>query len=252
MSRALPGDGRPADGRLEAPHLASPAPVRHLPPSRLRAAPRPGQLARRRIMVGLGKRLLPTLALALLAVVMFWPEIEGSDDRSRVSFRRIAQPHAESLRVVSPRYQDVDELNRPYTVTAQVGQQPGAEQILDLDEPRADMVLTDGGWIFLRADTGRYDRPQHHLDLAGSVTIYHDNGIMLRTPQAAVEIEAGSASGDAPVAAQGPFGTLESEGFRLRDRGAVVVFTGRAHAVLEGGPEKPPAEAGSGPEHAER
>ena len=46
------------------------------------------------------------------------------------------------------------------------------------------------------------------------------------------------ASGDAPVAAQGPFGTLESEGFRLKDRGAVVVFTGRAHAVLEGGPEK--------------
>ena len=76
-----------------------------------------------------------------------------------------------------------------------------------------------------------------HLDLAGDVTIHHDNGMTLRTAEAAVEVEAGNASGDTPVAAQGPFGTLESEGFRLRDRGAVVVFTGRAHAVLEGGPE---------------
>jgi hypothetical protein len=31
---------------------------------------------------------------------------------------------------------------------------------------------------------------------------------------------------------------LESEGFRLKERGAVVVFTGRARAVLEGGPEQ--------------
>jgi lipopolysaccharide export system protein LptC len=145
---------------------------------------------------------------------------------------------AESLRVLSPRYQDVDELSRPYTVTARSAQQPGGEQILDLDAPRADMLLTDGAWVFISADTGRYDRPRHHLDLAGDVTVYHDNGLTFRTEEAAVEIEEGAASGDKPVAAQGPFGTLEAEGFRLKDRGAVVVFTGRAHAVLEGGPEE--------------
>ena len=242
MTRAVPGGaggGRPSPGALAtAVRVSVPAqPRRHLPPSRQRPAPRPGQLARRRILIGLAKRLLPALALALLAVVVFWPEIEGDEERSRVSFRRVAQPVAESLRVLSPRYQDVDELSRPYTVTARSAQQPGGEQILDLEAPRADMLLTDGGWVFVSADTGRYDRPRHHLDLAGDVTIFHDNGMTLRTPEAAVEIEEGAASGDAPVAAQGPFGTLESEGFRLKDRGAVVVFTGRAHAVLEGGPE---------------
>ena len=236
MTPALPGGGRAPDGpaRPSAPAAAS---VRHLPPSRQRRPPRPGQLARRRILVGLAKRLLPALAVALLAVVVFWPEIEGDEDRSRVSFRRTAQTRAESLRVLSPRYQDVDELSRPYTVTARAAQQLGGEQILDLEEPRADMVLTDGGWVHLSADAGRYDRPRHHLDLSGAVTLHHDNGVTLRTPEASVAIEAGTAGGNAPVAAQGPFGTLESEGFRLKERGAVVVFTGRAHAVLEGGPE---------------
>ncbi len=232
------GGGRSSPEALGAGRVSVPVQARHhLPPSRQRRAPRPGQLARRRILVGLAKRLLPVLALGLLGVVVFWPEIEGDEERSRVSFRRVPQPVAESLRVLSPRYQDVDELNRPYTVTARSAQQPGGEQILDLDAPRADMVLTDGGWVFVSADAGRYDRPRHHLDLAGDVTIYHDNGMTLLTPEAAVEIEAGTASGDAPVAAQGPFGTLEAEGFRLKERGAVVVFTGRAHAVLEGGPE---------------
>ena len=109
--------------------------------------------------VGLAKRLLPVLALALLAVMVFWPEIEGNDERSRVAFRRVAQPRAESLRVVAPRYQGVDEQSRPYTVTAAVAQQVGGEQILDLEAPRGDMVLTDGGWVHAAptpaATTGR-------------------------------------------------------------------------------------------------
>ena len=55
------------------------------------------------------------------------------------------------------------------------------------------------------------------------------------TAAAEVQLHEGAASGDQPVAAQGPFGTLVSEGFRLTERGQVVVFTGRARAVLEGG-----------------
>ncbi|MFC7539292.1 LPS export ABC transporter periplasmic protein LptC [Siccirubricoccus deserti] len=107
--------------------------------------------------------------------------------------------------------------------------------MLDLEEPRADITLTDGAWIFVQAHQGRFDKPAQHLDLTGEVTIYHDNGTMLLTDSAAVEIDAGTASGDSPVAAQGSFGTLTADGFRLTERGAVIVFTGHAHAVLEGG-----------------
>ncbi|MCO6418489.1 LPS export ABC transporter periplasmic protein LptC [Siccirubricoccus sp. KC 17139] len=211
-------------------------PGRHLlAPSRQRRAPTSGQLARRRFLVRWTKRLLPALALLLLAAVAFWPELEGNEDRSRVSFRRTVQPRAEALRVVNPRYQGIDDQNRPFTVTALVGQQPGSAEILELDAPRADITLTDGAWVHLSARRGRFDRPAQHLDLAGEVTINHDDGTQLVTETAAVEIEAGSASGDSPVAAQGGFGTLTAEGFRLTERGAVILFTGQSHAVLEGG-----------------
>jgi lipopolysaccharide export system protein LptC len=58
--------------------------------------------------------------------------------------------------------------------------------------------------------------------------------MLFRTEQASVQIDQGSADGDRATQAQGSFGTIESEGFRLRDRGAVMIFTGKAHAVLEG------------------
>ncbi|WP_372623100.1 LPS export ABC transporter periplasmic protein LptC [Falsiroseomonas sp.] len=189
---------------------------------------------RRRILVAVAKRLLPLAAVGLLATVALWPEFESAADRGRVAFRRVAEVQPTALHIVEPRYQGLDEQNQPYTVTAATAVQEGEEQAVQLQEPRADLELNDGGWVYLEAREGRYDRPGSRLDLAGDVTIHHDDGTQFVTPRAELDIAGGDASGDDPVAAQGPFGTLTAEGFRLYDRGQVVVFTGRARAVLEG------------------
>jgi lipopolysaccharide export system protein LptC len=88
--------------------------------------------------------------------------------------------------------------------------------------------------VLLESREGRLNKARHHLDLRGEVTLWHDGGNLLVTQEAAIELKEGAASGDKPVAAQGPFGTLVSEGFRLYDKGAVVVFTGQSRALLEG------------------
>jgi lipopolysaccharide export system protein LptC len=203
-------------------------------PSRRRSAPTPRQIVRRQWLVRLAKWLLPVGALALLGSIVLWPELERNEDRSRYAFRRAVQPSPEALKVMAPRYQGIDELGRPYTLSAEMAQQVGSDEVLDLTAPRADILMSDGSWVYIESRTGRYNRPENHLTLAGAVTIYQDNGTTLRTDAAAADLGQGRAEGDAPVAAQGPFGTLTAEGFRLKDRGAVVVFTGQAHAVLEG------------------
>jgi lipopolysaccharide export system protein LptC len=220
-SAAQVAPGRPYQSRLP-------------PPSRRRRPPSAGQLARRRILVAVGKRLLPLAALGLLATVALWPEFESAADRGRVAFRRVAEVQATALHIVEPRYQGLDEQNQPYTVTAASAVQAGDDQAVQLQAPRADLALNDGGWVYLEAQKGHYERPVNQLDLAGEVTIHHDDGTQFVTPRAALDVAGGNASGDDPVAAQGPFGTLTAEGFRLYDRGQVVVFTGRARAVLEG------------------
>ncbi len=201
-----------------------------------RRAPTPGQMLRRRLAVGALKWLLPAAAVVLLAAIALWPEFDRSEDRGRLSFRRLTGGVPDAMRVVNPRYDGMDELQRPYTVTASIAAQQGADpNIVALTAPRADMTLAGGEWIMLESDDGRFVRSTNILDLWGRVTLFHDNGTTMLTERAHIELNAGSAEGDAPVAAQGPFGTLVSEGFRLTERGAVVVFTGRARTVLEGG-----------------
>jgi len=205
---------------------------RVLSPSRQRRVPSPGQIVRRQRFVQVMKLAMPLLAAAVLALLMFWPDIEGRD--GRLSFRRGSSLVPEALQLVAPRFQGVDELNRPYTVTARMARQPGQENIMLLDLPRADIQLTDGVWIYVESNHGRYDRPAQHLDLTGDVQLYHDNGTLFRTEAAAVQVDAGTARGERPTKVQGSFGTVESEGFELLDRGQVMIFTGRARAILEG------------------
>lgn len=205
---------------------------RALTPSRARRVPRAAQIQRRQRLVQAMKFLLPMLAAGVLGLMLFWQEIEGN--HSRLSFRRGPTLVPEALQLVAPRFQGVDELNRPYTVTARLARQPGQEEVVLLELPRADILLTDGAWIYAESERGRYDKPAQHLDLEGDVRIYHDNGTLFRTEAAAVQVNAGSAHGERPTKAQGSFGTIESEGFELLDRGAVMVFTGRARAILEG------------------
>ncbi|MEO3473158.1 LPS export ABC transporter periplasmic protein LptC [Roseomonas sp. CAU 1739] len=206
-----------------------------LPPSRRRWMPSAGQIARRRIVVQLAKWLLPLAGVGLLVAIAVWPELDRMEDRARVSFRRVIQAAPEAVRLVEPRYQGLDEQNRPFTVTAYVATQTENPDIVDLERPRADVTLTDGTWVLLESEQGRFDKALHRLDLWGEVTLWQDGGNLLVTAAAEVLLQEGSASGDKPVAAQGPFGTLVSEGFRLTERGQVVIFTGRSRAVLEGG-----------------
>jgi lipopolysaccharide export system protein LptC len=205
---------------------------RALTPSRLRRVPAARQIQRRQLLVQAMKLVLPVLAAAVLSLILFWQEIEGN--QGRLSFRRGPALVPEALQLVAPHFQGVDELNRPYTVTARFARQPGQEEVVMLDLPRADMLLTHGAWIYVESDRGRYDKPAQQLDLEGNVRIYHDSGLLFRTEAAAVQVDAGHAQGDRPTKAQGSFGTIESEGFELIDRGAVMIFTGRARAILEG------------------
>ncbi|MBI0535331.1 LPS export ABC transporter periplasmic protein LptC [Roseomonas sp. KE2513] len=203
-------------------------------PSRARRGYTRGAMLRRRFTVRFLKLLLPAAALALLSAIVLWPEFERTSENARLSFRRLSRTTPEAVRVVDPRYQGIDDQGRPFNVTAFIAAQPGSSNVVDLEAPRGDMTLTNGGWVLLDSKTGRLDREENILDLWGDVTIWQDDGTLIETQQARVDVKEGHAEGDSHVAAQGSFGTITGDGFRLRDRGAVVVFTGNARAVLEG------------------
>lgn len=209
-----------------------------------RAAPRrPGYGYTRFVTVM--KLLLPTLAAGLVVLLAVWSQLNLGDKRFRIETTEVAPEQIESLNMVNARFDGIDEKNRPYSVTAELVTQAGeSADKIELSQPKADITLESGAWIALTADSGSYLRKSEILDLAGSVSLYHDRGFEMHTDRAQVNLAEGIASGDAPVAAQGPAGELQADSFRVSDDGKRILFGGHARLVIN--PDQVPADGAGG------
>jgi lipopolysaccharide export system protein LptC len=208
------------DGNVSAPALASAAALDrvHLRHTRF---------------VGLMKLLLPALAIAIIGLIVAWPEGDGGRKRFRVDYATGPSEDAETLRMIRPRFTGVDGEGRPFTVTAEVATRIAPQSdLVDLDKPEADITLANGTWVALKASEGTYNQATHELELRRQVDLFHDAGYEFHTSEALLGLKDGTARGDEPVEGQGPFGHLTAQGFRILDRGGIVIFTGRSKLVL--------------------
>ena len=179
------------------------------------------------------KMLLPAIALCLIALVVIWPQLLQVSD----SFKgpRIAASDADTLRVANPRFVGVDEKDRPYEIIADTARQESesADDVY-LDGPQADMMTETGAWMTLTAATGVWHKRAESVDLGGGVAVFHEAGHQLASDTARIDLGEGTAASDDPTTGQSPGGNVSGEGFRLYDRGARIMFTGKAKAVLYG------------------
>lgn len=214
--------------------LPLPRPPQPLRPERLMGSARrrlPRGVGHRHFTVGLAKRLLPVVALVLLSLVALWPEI-NHDERSRwAAGLRGIEPQSGQL--TDLHYRGVDEHDRPYAVTASAARQVSPERI-NLMDPKGDINLESGNWLMAQSRNGVYMPHADQLDLSGEVVLYRDDGLTMTTDAATLDLKGGVASGAARVHVEGPFGSLDAQGFAVIDRGAVMQFTGPGRLVLNG------------------
>jgi lipopolysaccharide export system protein LptC len=179
------------------------------------------------------KLALPTAAVALLLLVAVWPRIQSAVERLH-KLPRIDLSQARDLRMVNLHYSGRDRHDRPFTVIADAARQrPEVDDLVELEGPKADMTTDNDTWLALTAYSGLY-RPQSQLlDLFGDVELFQDKGNEFKTDSAHIDMANGSAEGDDPIEGHGGFGTIEAEGFRIKDRGDIITFTGKARLVLE-------------------
>ena len=203
-------------------------------------SPGDARLARRRWAVSLAKRLLPLVALTLLCSVAFWQELFGG--RDRLSYLRGAV-EPQSGQMIEAIYHGADARGRPYTMTAATARQVDPERI-DLTDPKGDVTMDSGNWLMAQSQKGVYLQHIGSLDLSGDVHLYRDDGTMMTTSAATLDLKASAAAGSAMTHAEGPFGTLDAQGFALTDKGAVIQFTGPGKMVLNAARTgtAPPAE----------
>ena len=192
------------------------------------------------------KRVLPAIGLFLLLVIAVWPQLSPLWDRLRLAFPAIDLREARELRMVNPHYSGADRLGRPFLVTAAVGRQvPDRQDLISLETPRADLKMHRDTNIVITAANGIYQSQTQLLDLFGAVTLVHEDGTRFETATARVDVGNNSAEGSEPVTGHGPSGDLTAEGFRVLDKGATIVFTGKSDMMLRG--TRPTSESTAAP-----
>jgi lipopolysaccharide export system protein LptC len=181
--------------------------------------------------VALLKVALPAIGGSLLLLVVVWPRVAPLFDRFR--FQAIDLREARELRMINPRYVGTDRDGHPFIVTAAVGRQvPQRDDVMSLDGPVANLQSHSGAKIVVTANTGVYQTQTQFLDMFGKVTVTHEDGSTFATSAARVDAANDAAEGTAPVEGHGPRGDITAQGFRVIEKGDVVIFTGRSNLLL--------------------
>ncbi len=193
------------------------------------AAPR---RMRPRLRVRIVKYALPLGALALLSSIALWPELTRTVENGRATWRQLTMING-SGQMLHPRYHGLDGRERPYTVSAETAERDGPDRI-NMHLPVGDVSLQNGTWLLVRAKTGVFMQHSNQLDLAHDVTLFRQDGTIMTSDTATMDVKQGAAVSDDTTHAEGPFGTLDAQGFTLVDKGSVIQFHGPARLVLNG------------------
>ena len=183
--------------------------------------------------VSVAKRTFPAIALLLLLLVGAWPRLQEAVERVHFAPPQLDLREAQDVRMVEARYTGIDRQHRPFVITANVARQnPSANDIVALEQPKGDMTTLSGSAFRITARTGIYQPQTQLLDLFGDVRLRQDEGNEFRTGSAHIDMANGTADGHEPIEGDGPFGHASGEGFRVLDRGDVIIFTGQSHLEL--------------------
>lgn len=205
-----------------------------------RIAPRPGKAqtrlkARRGRSVRVLKVALPLVVLVTLGYVGYlWLQSRGNVvDPALIQQVPGAEATKAEVTVNDVQYDGLDDKGRPFSITAESASHiDGDDRHISLKKPLADIVMSGGSYVALRANGGLLDRDADIITLTGDVTLFHDNGLSFQTESAIIDLDAKTAEGNERVEGQNGDGELVSEGFRVRDDGDTIVFTGKAYMKI--------------------
>ena len=104
------------------------------------------------LVVAFLKLLLPALAVALILLVVVWPQLDLQEEEFRVGVSRLEPQSGENVSMLNARFQGVDGKGQPYTLTADVASQSKTESNeVELEFPKGEIKLDNGESVTMDA-----------------------------------------------------------------------------------------------------
>lgn len=199
--------------------------------TRTRLLPNAESLARRQTILRSAKWVLPLLALVLLGSIAAWPAVERAVIMHTGTMAQMSRVRVKSGSMLNPTYRGLDDHDHPYMVTADEARQISNERI-DLTNAAADILLDDRNWLYVTARDGVYIQHSQLLNLTHDVTLYRNDGTIMLTPSADIDMRHNIIVSDSWIHGEGPIGTIDAGGSMLDTRGGIMLFRGPGRMIL--------------------
>jgi len=230
QSDNLPGP--PVSTPDAAPGLGG---MRRIAPRRDLGASQLRRKGRRGASVRLLKIALPLVVFVSLGYVGYWWLQSRGTIVDATLIQQVPPDGAGKAEVTvqDVKYDGKDAKGRPFSITADSASHvDGDDRHVSLKKPLADIVMSSGAYVALMANDGLLDRDADIITLNGDVTLFHDNGLSFQTDSATINLKDKTAEGSDTVEGQNGDGELISQGFRVRDDGDTIEFTGKAYMKI--------------------
>ncbi len=176
---------------------------------------------------------LPFIAILLIGLILAWPYFSENQGGFNIEFSSLKVTPGEHAGVDNARYFGVDDLNRPYTISADLARFPdGPKGPISLEVPKADITMNDDTWLVMTSTQGKYDQQKKLLSLSGKVNLFHDMGYEMITDEININLAKNDAIGAKPVKGHGPFGELDASGIRIDKNNNTIFLIGRSRLLL--------------------
>lgn len=183
------------------------------------------RIARHTAFVSFSKYGLMGIAILLLGIVFIVPALRsGGGDETRLVFTNAKEGEALRPRMLSPKFQGMNGRQEPYNLNAEYADR-WDDGTIYLHKVEADMTLASGVWVAAFADEGIYNAEEKTLFIPKKLNVFHDAGYEMRTEEVHVDMGAGAAYGNKHIVGQGPFGTLDADGFRVNSESSSIYFS---------------------------
>lgn len=191
------------------------------PPTRRRAQEME-RWRKRSKRIGLYRKTLPWLMLAIVATVIGWVGV-----RAILSARETARPGSTELRMTNPKFYGRDDQGRSFQLEAKEAVRDSRQQNqVSLSAPGMRLDVGGKNPMAVAAARGVYREDTKVLQVDGGVRMQDGRGTSLQSPEAVVDTQAGVVKGEKGVTGRGPLGEVSASSYAISEGGDRIVFSG--------------------------
>ena len=176
------------------------------------------------------------LGVGIIATVLVasWLGFFHSASENKLEIKEVKITDDGEIALTGARYRGVTSSGQPFTITAdQASESIDGSGRIDLERPRAIVTMKNGEVVELRSDTGIFDQPDDHVDLAGSVIIEQNaKQLTFKSQELFADLKLGEMRSLVPVIVTDKIRRIDAESMRVFDNGDRILFGGKARMIM--------------------